>query len=56
MVVKEPEFEDANAIHRWNRVKEDFFCKKNYYRNHFSLPDDTIEFFEDMFETDMGLA
>ena len=28
MVVKEPEFEDANAIHRWNWLKEDFLQKK----------------------------
>ena len=54
MTVKEPEFEDRNAIHRWNRFKEDFLQIENYYRNHFSFPDDRIEFFDDIFEIDMG--
>ena len=56
MTIKEPEFEDANALHRWNRFKEDFLQKENYYRNHFSLPDDAIEFFEGIFEIDVGLV
>ena len=56
MVVNKPQFENSSAIHRWNMFKEDFLQKENYYRNHFNLPDDTIEFFEDMFEIDMSLA
>ena len=50
MTVKEPEFEDANGIQKWNRFKEDFLQNENYYRNHFSLPDHTIEFLEDIFD------
>ena len=36
-VLKKPEFEDANAIHRWNKFKEDFsgLCK---LLERFSLP------------------
>ena len=48
MEVLEPECDDANAIHAWNRFKRRILTKKNYYRNHFTLPDETVEFFEDL--------
>ena len=40
MIVKEPECGDPNAVHCWNRFKTDILTKYNYYRNHFSLPED----------------
>jgi len=49
MDVLEPECDDPNAIHAWNRFKHRILTKENYYRNHFTLPDDTIELFEDLF-------
>ena len=53
MIVKEPECDDPNAVHCWNRFKTDILTKQNYYRNHFSLPEDVQELFEDMFDVDM---
>ena len=29
--------DDPNAIHRWNRFKQEVIKKPNYYENHFSL-------------------
>ena len=49
MEVLEPECDDANAIHAWNWFKRRILTKENYYRNHFTLPDDTVELFEDFF-------
>ena len=53
MIVKEPECDDPNAVHCWNRFKTDILTKQNYYRNHFSLPEEVQELFEDMFDIDM---
>ena len=54
MEVKEPQIEDANAIHRWNRFKEDYLQKDDYFRNHFTLLNgDAIEQFEKVFGIDM---
>ena len=53
MIVKEPECDDPNAVHCWNRFKTDILTKQNYYRNHFSLPEEVQELFEDMFDVDM---
>ena len=52
MEVKEPKCEDANAIHCWNRFR-DLLGKENYYKNHFSLPEEHCEFFEDLFDIEM---
>ena len=49
MVVLEPRCDDGNAIHVWNRFKQRVVTKENYYRNHFRLPPDAEELFEDMF-------
>ena len=49
MVVLEPRCDDGNAIHVWNRFKQRVLTKENYYRNHFRLPPDAEELFEDMF-------
>ena len=46
--VMEPECDDGNAIHAWNRFKRRIITKENYYRSHFTLPDDTVELFEDL--------
>ena len=48
MVVLEPRCDDGNAIHMWNRFKQRVLTKENYYRNHFRLPPDAEELFEDM--------
>ena len=53
MIVKEPECDDPNAVHCWNRFKTDILTKHNYYRNHFSLPEEVRELFEGMFNIDM---
>ena len=53
MIVKEPECDDPNAVHCWNRFKTDILTKQNYYRNHFSLAEEVQELFEDMFDVDM---
>ena len=42
------ECDDANAIHRWYRFKEDVIMRPNFYRNHFSL--DTVEK-QELFDT-----
>ena len=49
MVVLEPIYDDGNAIHVWNRFKQRVLTKENYFRNHFRLPPDAEELFEDMF-------
>ena len=49
MVVLEPRYDDGNAIHVWNRFKQRVLTKENYFRNHFRLPPDAEELFEDMF-------
>ena len=49
MVVLEPRCDDGNAIHVWNRFKQRVLTKENYFRNHFRLPPDAEELFEDMF-------
>ena len=49
MVVLEPSCDDGNAIHVWNHFKQRVLTKENYYRNHFRLPPDAEELFEDMF-------
>ena len=49
MVILEPRCDDGNAIHVWNRFKQRVLTKENYYRNHFRLPPDAEELFEDMF-------
>ena len=49
MVVVEPRCDDGNAIHVWNRFKQRVLTKENYFRNHFRLPPDAEELFEDMF-------
>ena len=49
MVVLEPRCDDGNAIHVWNRFKQRVLIKENYYRNHFRLPHNAEELFEDMF-------
>ena len=49
MVVLEPRCDDGNAIHVWNRFKQRVLTKKIYFRNHFRLPPDAEELFEDMF-------
>ena len=49
MVVLEPRSGDGNAIHVWNRFKQRVLTKENYFRNHFRLPPDAEELFEDMF-------
>ena len=45
MNVFEPECDDPNAIHAWNRFKTDLLGKDNYYLNHFSLPGEHRDFF-----------
>ena len=49
MVVLEPKCDDGNAIYVWNHFKQRVLTKENYYRNHFRLPPDAEELFEDMF-------
>ena len=49
MVVLEPRCDDGNAIHVWKRFKQRVLTKEKYYRNHFRLPPDAEELFEDMF-------
>ena len=56
MKVKESKFENANVIHRWNHLKEDFLQEENYNQNHFHLPDDAIDFFEDIFDINIGFV
>ena len=41
-----------NAIHAWNRFRTSL-GKENWYRNHFSLPDEQREFFGDLFDIDL---
>ena len=53
MEVKEPRCENANNIHCWNRFKRDLLGKENYYKNHFSLPEEHREFFEDLLNIEM---
>ena len=50
MLVLEPECGDANAVHCWNRFKQGVLTKENYFRNHFNVPEDARELFEDMFD------
>ena len=38
--------DNANVIHAWNRFRTSL-GKENWYRNHFSLPNEHREFFED---------
>ena len=45
MVVKESECDDGNAIHCWNRFKEDVLGKDNYHRNH-----ESRDLFEETFD------
>ena len=53
MNVFEPECDDPNAIHAWNRFKTDLLGKDNYYLNHFSLPEEHRGFFEDIFDINL---
>ena len=53
MEVKEPKCKAANAIHFWNWFKRDILGKVNYYKNHFSLPEEHREFFEDLFDIEI---
>ena len=46
---KMPRCDDGNAIHVWNRFKQRVLTKENYFRNHFRLPPDAEELFEDIF-------
>lgn len=41
----------ANGIHAWNKLRTSF-GKENWYRNHFILPDQMYEFFENLFNID----
>ena len=36
------------------RFKRDILGKENYYKNHFSLPEEHREFFEDFFDIEMS--
>ena len=38
--------DDTNAIHRWNRFKQEMIKKPNYYKNHFSLTKEKRALFE----------
>ena len=49
MVVLEPTCDDDNAIHGWNRFKQRFLTKENYYHNLFRLPPDAEELYRDVF-------
>jgi len=49
MLVLEPECDDPNAVHAWNRFKRGVLTRANYYRNHFNLPEEARELFEDVF-------
>ena len=40
------EWDNPNAIHRWNRFKHEVIKKPNYYRNHFSLTKEKRELLE----------
>jgi len=53
MEVLESECDDANAIHAWNRFKRRILTKESYYCNHFTLPEDTIELFEVLFNVQL---
>ena len=37
---------DPNVIHRWNIFKHEVIEKPNYYKNHFSLPEEKRELLE----------
>ena len=45
--------EDPNAVHSWCSFKRDILGKENYYKNHFSLPEQHREFFEDFFDIEI---
>ena len=53
MEVKEPKCEDANDIHCWNRFYKDLLWKANYYKNHFSFPEEHSEYFDGLFGIEM---
>ena len=42
------ECDDGNAVHAWNRFKRRFLTKENYCCNHFILPEDMVELFENL--------
>ena len=47
--ILEPECDDANALHCWNRFKQEVLSRDDYLRNHFNVPDYELEVFEDFF-------
>ena len=49
MRLLEPECYNANALHCWNRFKQENLTRQDYYGNHFNVPKDIIELFEDLF-------
>ena len=49
MVIIETECDDANAIDCWNRFRNEHLTRDNYFRNHFSIPEDLLDLFEGLF-------
>ena len=49
MRLLEPECDDTNALHCWNRFKQENLTRQDYYGNHFNVPKDMIELFENLF-------
>ena len=49
MVIIETDCDDANAIDCWNRFRNEHLTRDNYFRNHFSIPEDLLDLFEGLF-------